>query len=236
MSPLGTVTTPHRCRQSDNLAASLQSAASEGVGDDERKERRRGDEHVRSGHEARAELAAPLVEEPLEFRELGRRQGRETGQGSSPVAVERRRDTPHAPATVAQLALLLRAVFVQAVWRIGDHGVDASWRLCIQPVKRLAVKQGRTAEAEWLAGRGWGRLGAVERQVRLPGHPVDATILPDEEPRSIERQVGLNRGSRHRAGKCAHALADFDDAERLGSLAKHLEDGVSDLAGAPPVL
>ena len=69
------------------------------------------------------------------------------------MAVKRRRNAPHAAASLTKLSLLRWCVFVQSIRRIGDNRLDTAGFPFIEPVKRLSMDESGFAKSEGSAER-----------------------------------------------------------------------------------
>ena len=102
------------------------------------------------------------------------------------VSVKGGRDAPDAALSVAQFFLLLRRIFVQAIWWVGDHGVETVRFLVLYPVEAVGMDHRGFAVMK----RGVPSLSVIELPSETFGvaHPkaVDAAPVPNEQVRRIQ--------------------------------------------------
>ena len=102
------------------------------------------------------------------------------------VSVEGGRDAPDATFSVSQFFLLLRRIFVQAIWWISYHGVETVRFLLFYPVEAVGMNHRGFAVMK----RGIPSLSVIELPSEIFGtvHPkaVDAAPVPNEQVRRIQ--------------------------------------------------
>lgn len=124
VSVLWPIAAAHGHRQASDVAPEFEAACGHRVSDDMAEEWIAGDHHVRARHEYVLQRFAELREKNVQPLVIFFRKHGETRKRRALVAIEGRRDAPHATSALPELRLFLFGVFDEAIGRIGHHGVN----------------------------------------------------------------------------------------------------------------
>ena len=191
MRVLRSITATHRYHESDDLATAFEPRPDYRRRHQVRHQRIRGHHDVCAGNEDRVQRLGPREKERIESREVILCQRGESWEGSASVAIERRRNSPHAAAPSTKLLLLFRAVFDEPVRGIGDDGLYASLRLRREPAETVTLKQPRAAVGEDRLAETRRRDAVDQPQSERRPPPIDRK----KSPREGNRMNGLRRFS-----------------------------------------
>ena len=231
---LRTVAAPHRHDEPNDLAPPLEPRPGQRAGNDVGQQRVRGHDHIGAGHENPGQQPGPPEEEIMQLLAVVRRQHGKSRKRRSLRAVERGRQAPDAASALAELALLLRRVFHEPVWRIRHYRLDRIRAPGPQPLETIRVHQsGIPEDSRPDAGAGTvDAFGGVA--VRGLVEPVEA-VLPacasNEEARCVQPQIRTHTRRRHAADAVLHALDNLCDGSSGRIRLQRIEHGVAYFAG-----
>src|ERR1700682_486674 len=124
MRILWSIPTTKRLHQSNDLAAFFEPGLYQRHVYEVRQQRIRRDENVPSRNQDPHGSGSELGKKHVKGRTIQFVQDGESRQRTSFAAVERRRNSPNSAAPFTHFLLLDGAVFLEAVWRIGDDRMN----------------------------------------------------------------------------------------------------------------
>ena len=211
---LRAVTSPHGHGQAHNLSSSFQTRIGQCGRNNIRNKRIGGYDHMGTGQQPGEQQFGPDEEKRTQLLQLVPRESCKPRKRGTPVPIEGWRDPPDPAFAVTQLFLLPRRVFMKAVGRIRDDGMDTVLLLILQPVEAVGMDECRAAEIERrepLPGRGRLALYPLSGIVRTEA--VDATLLANECIRGVQPQVGPYGRRRRRACDLLYTSFYFPDRQ-----------------------